>query len=131
PEDYVEKNWMEEPYSGGCYASVFSPGVLTSFGEVLRQPVGRIHFAGTELANEWIGYMDGAVQAGERAAHEILHRLRKVSPEEPELALPADAPRTPAETSWLTDALPSVDTLLRFGGIALAAGLAWIFQSKL
>ena len=30
---YVEKNWMEEEYSGGCYASVMAPGVLTNYGE--------------------------------------------------------------------------------------------------
>ncbi|XP_043541113.1 amine oxidase [flavin-containing]-like [Chiloscyllium plagiosum] len=71
PVDYVEKNWTEEAYSGGCYSSTFGPGVLTSFGEALRQPVGRIHFAGTELASQWPGYMDGAVQSGERAAREV------------------------------------------------------------
>ncbi|XP_067879699.1 amine oxidase [flavin-containing] B-like isoform X2 [Heterodontus francisci] len=133
PKDYIEKNWMEETYSGGCYSSSFGPGVLTSFGEALRQPVGRIHFAGTELADEWAGYMDGAVQSGERAAHEILCELGRLTVEEmlqPE-PLPAEAPRTPTESSWLMAALPSVDTLLRFGGITLAAGLAWFFRSNL
>ncbi|XP_078389983.1 amine oxidase [flavin-containing] B-like isoform X2 [Cetorhinus maximus] len=134
PKDYVEMNWMEETYSGGCYSSSFGPGVLTSFGEALRQPVDRVHFAGTELANEWAGYMDGAVQAGERAAREVLHKLGKARPAEglhAELPPSADVSLAPAETSWLSGALPSVDTLLRFGGIALAAGLAWLFQSRL
>ena len=40
----------------------------------LRQPMGNVHFAGTETATEWSGYMDGAVQAGERAAREILYK---------------------------------------------------------
>ncbi|XP_067828270.1 amine oxidase [flavin-containing] B-like isoform X1 [Heptranchias perlo] len=134
PKDYIEKNWMEETYSGGCYSSIFGPGVLTAFGDALRQPVGRIHFAGTELADEWIGYMDGAVQSGERAAREILLELGKIPVDEtfqPEPPPPADVSLNPTESSWLTGALPSVDTLLRFGGIALAAGLAWFFQSKL
>ena len=37
----------------------------------LRRPVGRLHFAGTETATHWSGYMEGAVQAGERAAREV------------------------------------------------------------
>lgn len=43
---------------------------------VLREPVGRLYFAGTETATEWSGYMEGAVQAGERAAREV--RIRAV-----------------------------------------------------
>lgn len=38
---------------------------------VLRQPFDRLYFAGTETATEWSGYMEGAVQAGERAAREV------------------------------------------------------------
>jgi monoamine oxidase len=38
---------------------------------VIRQPVGRIYFAGTETATQWSGYMEGAVEAGERAAREV------------------------------------------------------------
>lgn len=38
---------------------------------MIRQPVGRIYFAGTETATQWSGYMEGAVQAGERAAREV------------------------------------------------------------
>lgn len=32
-------------------------------------------FAGTETASEWTGYMEGAVQAGERSAREVMHLL--------------------------------------------------------
>ncbi len=38
----------------------------------IRTPHGRLYFAGTETATEWTGYMDGAVEAGERAAREVL-----------------------------------------------------------
>lgn len=38
---------------------------------MLREPVGRLYFAGTETATEWSGYMEGAVEAGERAAREV------------------------------------------------------------
>ncbi|OWF47168.1 amine oxidase [flavin-containing] A-like [Mizuhopecten yessoensis] len=75
PTDYIEKNWMEDEFSGGCYLGVMPPGVLTKYGRMLRKPIGRVHFAGTETATEWIGYMDGALQSGDRAAHEILDKL--------------------------------------------------------
>lgn len=44
---------------------------LSLIARVLREPVGRLYFAGTETATEWSGYMEGAVQAGERAAREV------------------------------------------------------------
>ena len=38
----------------------------------IREPIGNLYFAGTETATTWTGYMDGAVEAGERAARETL-----------------------------------------------------------
>jgi len=75
PIDYVEMNWSRETWSRGCPVAVAPPGVLTSYGPALREPVGRIHWAGTETATYWNGYMDGAVSAGLRAAREVLERL--------------------------------------------------------
>lgn len=75
PKEYVELSWVEEEYSRGCYAGFLPPGVLTAYGEALRAPIGRLHWAGTETATEWNGYMDGALQAGGRAAREILAAL--------------------------------------------------------
>lgn len=37
--------------------------------------MGKVHFAGTETASEWSGYMDGAITAGERAAQEAVDSL--------------------------------------------------------
>lgn len=51
------------------------PGTMTAVGEALREPVGRLHWAGTETATRWYGYMDGAVRSGERAACEVIDRL--------------------------------------------------------
>jgi monoamine oxidase len=72
PSGYVEKNWSAEPYSRGCYAGVLGPGAWTSFGTFLREPIDRIHWAGTETATRWMGYFDGAVQSGKRAAAEVM-----------------------------------------------------------
>jgi monoamine oxidase len=72
PVDYVELDWQAEPWSGGCYGTLFGPNVWTRYGAALREPVGRIHWAGTETAHVWSGYMDGAVSSGQRAATEVL-----------------------------------------------------------
>jgi monoamine oxidase len=72
PVDCVELDWAAEEWTRGCYGAHFAPGVWTQFGPGLREPVGRIHWAGTETATEWSGYMDGALQSGERAAAEVL-----------------------------------------------------------
>ncbi len=72
PFDYVEQDWSLEPWTLGCPVGVRGPGVLTATGAALRTPVGRIHWAGTETATEWNGYMEGALESGDRAAHEVL-----------------------------------------------------------
>ena len=70
-EEYLE--WEEDPDIGGAPTGTCPPGVLTNFHAGLRQSTGRLHFAGTETATVWTGYMDGAIQAGERAATEVLN----------------------------------------------------------
>jgi monoamine oxidase len=70
--DYVEKDWAEEEWSAGCYGGRLTPGVWTKLGRALREPIGRLHWAGTETSAVWNGYMDGAVRSGERAAQEVL-----------------------------------------------------------
>lgn len=67
-----ELDWSEEPWTRGCYGAHFTPGTWTQLGPVLREPVGRIHWAGTETSPIWNGYMEGAVRSGERAAAEVL-----------------------------------------------------------
>jgi monoamine oxidase len=72
PAEYVERDWAAEEWSRGCYGGRFGTGAWTGYGEALREPVGRIHWAGTETAEVWNGYMDGAVRSGERVACEVL-----------------------------------------------------------
>ncbi|GAC68424.1 flavin monoamine oxidase family protein [Gordonia soli] len=78
PIDYIERDWAEEEYSRGCYGAFLAPGTLTRFGPALRAPIGPLHWAGTETATRWAGYIDGAVESGRRAAREI----RAVLPEQ-------------------------------------------------
>jgi monoamine oxidase len=77
PVDYIERDWTKERWTRGCPVAHAAPGVLTKYGPWLRRSVGRIHFAGTETADFWLGYMDGAVRAGERAAREVAVALRR------------------------------------------------------
>jgi monoamine oxidase len=64
--------WDNDPLAGGAPVGFTPPGVLLRYGEALRRPVGPIHWAGTETATVWNGYIDGAVQSGERVAREVL-----------------------------------------------------------
>jgi monoamine oxidase len=75
PRQLLEHNWATEPFARGCYAGFMPPGVWSDYGSALRTPVGRIHWAGTETAEVFTGYMDGAVRSGERAAVEVAHSL--------------------------------------------------------
>ena len=77
PVDYFEQDWTKERWTRGCPVAHVAPGVLTKYGPWLRRPVGKVHFAGTETADYWLGYMDGAVRSGERAAREVLAALRR------------------------------------------------------
>jgi monoamine oxidase len=74
PVAYLEKDWIREPYIAGC-ESPRPPGLLTQYTSAVSDPVGRIHWAGTETSPMWEGYMDGAVRAGERAAEEVTAAL--------------------------------------------------------
>lgn len=75
PTLYLEKDWSADPWTRGCPTGFAPPGVLTDLGRDLRTPIGNLHWAGTETATEWTGYMEGALQSGERAAAEVIDRL--------------------------------------------------------
>ncbi len=72
PLEVLEQNWAEEEWTRGCSMGHFPTGVLTQYGRRLREPVGRLHWAGTETASTSYGGMDGAVRSGERVCEEIL-----------------------------------------------------------
>ncbi|BEL02170.1 FAD-dependent oxidoreductase [Actinoplanes sichuanensis] len=65
-------DWVNEPYSKGCYAAVFGPGDWTRLGPHLIAPHGRVHWAGTETSTEFFGLMEGAIRSGHRVADEVL-----------------------------------------------------------
>ena len=137
PLDYVEADWTAEEFSRGGYNAVFPPSTLTSMQQQLTAPLGdRVHFAGAELAVRWAGYMDGAIESGERAAHEVLRRMGKVEGEFEEEVVEGEGwecKARPVEQSWIEPLLPSLPTL-RYALTAVAATgaalLAWRLRHR-
>ena len=68
PTAYGFNPWADQRFTGGAPIALMAPGVLSRVGHALRDPCGRIVWAGTEAAEKWTGYMDGAIRAGEVAA---------------------------------------------------------------
>lgn len=75
PKDFFETSWSQEEWTRGCPVGIPAVGSFATYGPRLREPVGRLHWAGTETATYWNGYMDGAVSSGERAADEVRAEL--------------------------------------------------------
>jgi monoamine oxidase len=75
PLDYIDHRWGAEGFAPGGPTAAVPPGSWTRYGPWLRRPVGPIHWAGTETADEWTGFLDGAVRSGQRAAAEVAARL--------------------------------------------------------
>jgi monoamine oxidase len=75
PIDYLDFSWGTDPFSPGGPTAAVPPGSWTSAGRWLREPVGRIFWAGTETADEWTGFLDGAVRSGHRVAAEVTGAL--------------------------------------------------------
>ncbi|KAI0547061.1 putative flavin-containing amine oxidase [Xylaria curta] len=74
----ITYEWTHDEFSGwGCPCASLTPGVIDTLGgDALRKSCGNLHFAGTETAGEWKGYMEGAVRSGERAAAEVIKDLQ-------------------------------------------------------
>lgn len=72
---FIEWDWRTEEWTRGCPLAVMTPGAWMHFGAALRPPCGRIFWAGSELAEEWCTYMNGAITSGEKTARDILSRI--------------------------------------------------------
>ena len=73
PIDYLDHCWGAEEFAPGGPTAAVPPGSWTTYGPWLRKPIDGIYWAGTETADEWTGFLDGAVRSGKRAADEV-HR---------------------------------------------------------
>jgi monoamine oxidase len=75
PQYYVDGEWSDRQWTRGCYNANLGPHVWTSYGPALSAPIGVIHWASTDTATYWSAYMEGAVDAGERAARAVIDEL--------------------------------------------------------
>ena len=68
-EGGVSKWWDEDDWARGAY-SWFRPGQMTELLPHIGKAEGRVHFAG-DHASAWPGWMQGALESGNRAAREV------------------------------------------------------------
>jgi monoamine oxidase len=78
PLDFVAFSWEDEPYTAGCFSGSFTVGAMHRYAGELREPWRGLHLAGTETADVWNGYVEGAVRAGEREARRVAEDLGAV-----------------------------------------------------
>lgn len=79
-QQYHDHDWGQDRWIISCVSAI-PPGFWTRHGKALHPPVGRLIWSGTETADIWAGYMDGAVRSGHRAALEALNGLRRIAAE--------------------------------------------------
>jgi monoamine oxidase len=75
PTSVVVQDWSREEWTRGCPVAIAGPGTVSEYKRHMAEPIGRIHWAGTETATYWHGYMDGAVRSGHRASAEVRAKL--------------------------------------------------------
>lgn len=61
--------WHQDPLARGAF-TFFEPGQMATLLPVAQRAEGRIHFAG-EHTSAWHGWMNGALESGNRAAEEV------------------------------------------------------------
>lgn len=132
PVGYKDKVWATEPWVGGCYVGTMAPMVLTKYRLAHREPIDRrIFIAGTESAYVMVGYMDGAVEAGERCARNALVSLGKLPQEMYDITSEpgpsVQMPRNIMELSFWEKQVPNTQTILcgaKWVGAALLGAAA-------
>jgi monoamine oxidase len=69
-------DWNLDPYSKGTWC-MYPPGMLTSSLVELQRPEGKVFFAGSDIANGWRGFIDGAIESGSQAAQMVSNQLKQ------------------------------------------------------
>jgi monoamine oxidase len=72
--------WSTEPWTRGAFA-LYRPGQMTTLMPVLASAESGLHFAG-EHTSIWTGWMEGALESGERVAREVLNAAGRSWPEQ-------------------------------------------------
>jgi len=76
PSAVVSWFWSVYPYTLGSYASA-KVGQYTTMLEVASEPArdGRMQFAGEHTSSDFLGYMNGGVESGNRAAAALIETM--------------------------------------------------------
>jgi len=61
--DATAHDWLADEHSRGTWA-IHKPGWYEHHHAAMRRPEGRIVFAGSDIANGWAGFIDGAIESG-------------------------------------------------------------------
>ncbi|KAF7539056.1 hypothetical protein G7054_g2486 [Neopestalotiopsis clavispora] len=73
--EYHHFIWTDEEYINEGPILGFGPGEVSNYGPNFCVPFKNIHFAGSDLSEVWIGYLEGAVDSGRKAANEVISEL--------------------------------------------------------
>lgn len=77
PIAVAEHEWAKDQWAQGCPCPATPPGIMSQFGHALMMTHQNVHFVGTETSIKWKGYMEGALESGERGAAEVIKSLTK------------------------------------------------------
>ncbi|KAE8420591.1 hypothetical protein BDV36DRAFT_306416 [Aspergillus pseudocaelatus] len=71
------RQWSKMPRASQAYflgapCPITTPGTLSIVGKEIAAPFGHVHFVGTETSRVWRGYMEGAIQSGQRGGAEVV-----------------------------------------------------------
>jgi monoamine oxidase len=67
-------DWLADEFARGTWA-IHRPGWYTQFHGAMQEPEGSVILAGSDVANGWSGFMDGAIESGLRAGATVLRLL--------------------------------------------------------
>jgi monoamine oxidase len=74
--DATAHDWLADEFSRGTWA-IHRPGWYTAYHREMQAPEGRVFLAGSDLANGWSGFIDGAIESGLRAGAAALDAMRR------------------------------------------------------
>ena len=74
--DSAGYDWNVDPYSLGTWC-MYRPSLFTKYLRELQRPEGQIFFAGSDIANGWRGFIDGAIESGATAAARVRRVLNQ------------------------------------------------------
>lgn len=74
-EETLGYDWTLDPYSQGTWC-IYRPNMLTKYLHELQKPEGNVHFACSDWANGWRGFIDGAIESGLRTGQAVVQAMR-------------------------------------------------------